>query len=117
MTAHHTIDDIGKSHGKYDMDRIGLFSEMPYMIGDKYNPPNTSLYKCKLFKWIIFKLFTVYNYDLCPVENNVRDLKKSQMYPSILKTKTGLQDAYFEPKFKRLYENEKWRPSGMSDKK
>jgi len=39
------------------------------------------------------------------------------MYPSILKTKTGLQDAYFEPKFKRLYENEKWKPSGMIDKK
>lgn len=43
MTAHHNFDDVGKSHGKYDMDRIGLFSEMPYMIGDKYNPPNTSL--------------------------------------------------------------------------
>lgn len=39
--------------------------------------------------------------------NDIRDMKKSQMYPSILKTKTGLQDAYFDPKFKRLFENEK----------
>lgn len=38
------------------------------------------------------------------------------MYPGILKTKTGLQDAYFDPKFKRLFENEKWQPqSGMSN--
>lgn len=39
--------------------------------------------------------------------NNIRDLKKSQMYPDILKTKTGLQDAYFDKQFKRLYENER----------
>jgi len=41
------------------------------------------------------------------------------MYPSTLKTKTGLQDAYFEPQFKRLYENEKWKPppTGLFDKK
>ncbi|XP_025200972.1 UPF0602 protein C4orf47 homolog [Melanaphis sacchari] len=83
MTA-RTFENIGKNHGKYDMDRIGLFSEMPYMIGDKYQP-------------LIIK-------------DNIRDLKKSQMYPSILKTKTGLQDAYFDPKFKRLFENEKWQP-------
>lgn len=43
MTARQTFDDIGKSHGKYDMERIGLFSEMPYMIGDKYNHANKSL--------------------------------------------------------------------------
>ncbi|XP_060863656.1 cilia-and flagella-associated protein 96-like [Metopolophium dirhodum] len=90
MTARPTFDDMGKSHGKYDMERIGLFSEMPYMIGDKY--PNK--------------------------KDNIRDLKKSQMYPSTLKTKTGLQDAYFEPQFKRLYENEKWKPppTGLFDK-
>lgn len=29
-------DIMGKKHGKYDMDRVGLFSEMPYMIDDKY---------------------------------------------------------------------------------
>lgn len=118
MTARQTSDDMGKSHGKYDMDRIGLFSEMPYMIGDKYNHPNISLYKCNLFKCMLFKHFNVYNYDLWPVENNIWDLKKSQMYPSTLKTKTGLQDAYFEPQFKRLYENEKWQPpSALFDKK
>lgn len=33
-----TNDDLGKKHGKLDMDRVGLFSEMPYMIGDKYQP-------------------------------------------------------------------------------
>lgn len=43
MTARQTFDDMGKSHGKYDMERIGLFSEMPYMIGDKYNHANKSL--------------------------------------------------------------------------
>jgi len=43
MTARQAIDDIGKSHGKYDMERIGLFSEMPYMIGDKYIHSNKSL--------------------------------------------------------------------------
>ncbi|CAH1710500.1 unnamed protein product [Aphis gossypii] len=91
MTA-RTFDNMGKNHGKYDMDRIGLFSEMPYMIGDKYQQPI--------------------------MKDNVRDLKKSQMYPGILKTKTGLQDAYFDPKFKRLFENEKWQPqSGMSNNK
>lgn len=40
------------------------------------------------------------------------------MYPSTLKTKTGLQDAYFDTTFKRLFENEKWQPqSGRFDKK
>ncbi|XP_060842831.1 cilia-and flagella-associated protein 96-like [Rhopalosiphum padi] len=91
MTA-FAFDNMGKNHGKYDMDRIGLFSEMPYMIGDKYH--------------------------LSIKKDNIRDLKKSQMYPSILKTKTGLQDAYFDPKFKRLFENEKWQPqSGQSNNK
>lgn len=31
------------------------------------------------------------------------------MYPDILKTKTGLQDAYFDRQFKRLFESEKWK--------
>lgn len=54
----YTSDDLGKSYGKYDMDRIGLFSEMPYMIGDKYNHSNISLYNCYLL-CSIFKNFTV----------------------------------------------------------
>lgn len=33
-------NDFGKKHGKYDMDRVGLFSEMPYMIDEKYKQPN-----------------------------------------------------------------------------
>lgn len=46
-------------------------------------------------------------------------MKKSQMYPGILKTKTGLQDAYFDQKFKRLFENEKWHSpfTGLSNRK
>jgi len=32
----NTYGDIGKKHGKYDMDRVGLFSEMLYMIDDKF---------------------------------------------------------------------------------
>jgi len=43
MTA-FAFDNMGKNHGKYDMDRIGLFSEMPYMIGDKYHLSIKSLY-------------------------------------------------------------------------
>lgn len=33
-------DEIGKNFGKYDIDRVGLFSEMAYMINDKYKPLN-----------------------------------------------------------------------------
>jgi len=47
--AMRVSDDMGKSHGKYDMDRIGLFSEMSYMIGDKYKRPIISLYNSHLF--------------------------------------------------------------------
>lgn len=43
--------------------------------------------------------------------NEIRDLKKAQMYSSASKTKTGLQDAYFDQKFKRLCENEGWKPA------
>ncbi|VVC36837.1 Protein of unknown function DUF4586 [Cinara cedri] len=78
-------DKMGKNHGKYDMDRVGLFAEMPYMINEKYKPID--------------------------ITKGTRDLKNSQMYPSILKTKTGLQDAYFDPKYKRLFENEKSKKS------
>lgn len=42
MPKPYTDDELGKKHGKYDMERIGLFSEMPYMIGDKYNGPDKS---------------------------------------------------------------------------
>lgn len=35
---------LGKKNGKYDMDRVGLFSEMPYMIGDKYKQPDRREY-------------------------------------------------------------------------
>lgn len=38
--------DFGKKYGKYDMDRVGLFSEMPYMIDEKYNRPNQSSRNC-----------------------------------------------------------------------
>jgi hypothetical protein len=31
------------------------------------------------------------------------------MYPSGVKTKSGVLDHYFDKKFKRLYENEKWK--------
>lgn len=57
------------------------------------------------------------NFDF--TDNGIRDMKKSQMYPGILKTKTGLQDAYFDQNFKRLFENEKWRPpnAGLSSTK
>lgn len=43
--ARDTSDRVlGKKHGKYDMDRVGLFSEMPYMIGDEYRRPDSSEY-------------------------------------------------------------------------
>lgn len=31
------------------------------------------------------------------------------MYPSGVKTKSGVLDQYFDKEFKRLYENEKWK--------
>lgn len=65
MTA-RTFDNMGKNHGKYDMDRIGLFSEMPYMIGDKYQQPIMSLYNHNFFRYIIFKylFYKILIYDL-----------------------------------------------------
>lgn len=33
-------EEPGKSFGKYDMDRVGLFSEMPYLINEKYKTFN-----------------------------------------------------------------------------
>lgn len=42
MPKLYSDHDLGKKHGKPDMDRIGLFSEMPYMIGEKYKQPNPS---------------------------------------------------------------------------
>lgn len=96
---------MGKKFGKYDMDRVGLFSEMPYMTGDKYSNKNGKCYlshfRCKI-NIILYVLIVLI------IVNDVRDLKNSQMYPGILKTKTGLQDAYFDKKYKRLFENEKW---------
>lgn len=44
MPKFDTDNDLGKKNGKLDMDRVGLFSEMPYMIGDKYKPIKIS--KC-----------------------------------------------------------------------
>lgn len=35
-------DGIGKKYGKYDVDRVGLFIEMPYMIDEKYKQPKKS---------------------------------------------------------------------------
>lgn len=42
MPKHYKDDELGKKHGKFDLERIGLFSEMPYMIADKYKDPEQS---------------------------------------------------------------------------
>ncbi|XP_050424674.1 UPF0602 protein C4orf47 homolog [Adelges cooleyi] len=84
MPKYDDANELGKKYGRIDMDRVGLFSEMPYLIGDKYKPVN--------------------------LIDGVRDMKKSQMLPGVLKTKTGLQDAYFDPEFKRIFEKEGWHP-------
>lgn len=44
MARYTSDENLGKKHGKYDMDRVGLFSEMPYMIGNKYKQPDSSEY-------------------------------------------------------------------------
>lgn len=36
MSPPRTYDDLGKKNGRYDMDRVGLFSEMPYLNGGPY---------------------------------------------------------------------------------
>ncbi|XP_054273435.1 UPF0602 protein C4orf47 homolog [Macrosteles quadrilineatus] len=73
-------EPLGYHHGRSDLERVGLFAEMEYMHGQPYTAPLT--------------------------HSGVRDLKKSQMYPGVPKWKTGLQDCYFDQKFKRIFEKE-----------
>ncbi|XP_075228202.1 cilia-and flagella-associated protein 96-like [Lycorma delicatula] len=65
-----------------DMERCGLFAEMSYLHGKGYNPPIRDI--------------------------KIRDLKGPQMNPGVPKVKTGLQDCYFDTKFKRIFEGEGW---------
>ncbi|XP_015717563.1 UPF0602 protein C4orf47 homolog isoform X1 [Coturnix japonica] len=70
------------AEGKTDMERIGLFSEMSYVsIGDNYVPRYMRPF-------------------------NEAAGKNKQMLSEGSKTKSGLQDGYFEPEFKRIFSGE-----------
>uniref|UniRef100_A0A1B6L650 Cilia-and flagella-associated protein 96 n=1 Tax=Graphocephala atropunctata TaxID=36148 RepID=A0A1B6L650_9HEMI len=73
-------EKFGHHYGRADMDRIGLFAEMSYMHGKGYTAPI--------------------------IHNEVRDKKTANMFPGVPKWKTGLQDCYFDQKFKRIFEKE-----------
>lgn len=40
------MDDLGQKFGKYDLERVGLFWEMPYMIDDPYVNRKISMCNC-----------------------------------------------------------------------
>lgn len=73
-------EPLGYHYGRADLERIGLFAEMEYMHGKGYTAPIT--------------------------HSDVRDMKNAQMHPGVPKWKTGLQDCYFDQKFKRIFEKE-----------
>uniref|UniRef100_A0A1B6FZX7 Cilia-and flagella-associated protein 96 n=1 Tax=Cuerna arida TaxID=1464854 RepID=A0A1B6FZX7_9HEMI len=73
-------EKFGHHYGRADMERIGLFAEMSYMHGKGYTAPI--------------------------IHNEIRDKKMAQMHPGVPKWKTGLQDCYFDQKFKRIFEKE-----------
>ncbi|KAK4873506.1 hypothetical protein RN001_015535 [Aquatica leii] len=69
------IVEQAHKYGKPDMERLGLFVEMPYLNGKGYTPAYA---KPKLFKGL-------------------------NMYPGGPKTKCGTQHGYFDDEFRRVF--------------
>jgi len=82
-------EPLGFSYGRRDLERVGLFAEMGYLHGKGYTAPNA--------------------------HSDIRDFKKPQMNPGVPKWKTGLQDCYFDNKFKRIFENEAYTNPYLMD--
>ncbi|XP_060520177.1 cilia-and flagella-associated protein 96-like [Cylas formicarius] len=83
-----TFDTLGNKYGKKDIERIGLFSEMPYMIGKGY---------------------------ISRVSRSPR-AKGKNILAGGPKTKTGSQDCYFDKEFKRLFVGEALKGRGRKRK-
>ncbi|XP_017784815.1 PREDICTED: UPF0602 protein C4orf47 homolog [Nicrophorus vespilloides] len=83
--------DLGKRYGKPDLERLGLFVEMPYMNGKKYVSP-----------------FEPPKYH-----------KGMTFLSGGYKSKNGTQHGYFEEEFKRLFEGEgiTWRKPKQTGRK
>lgn len=105
---------IGVNYGKRDMERIGLFAESGWLHGVPYISPHSCEYnlvrnnplscedKCCTFLSHVEQL-------LEPISDEFRDgaTKGRQMLSEGGKTKTGLQDCYFERgPYKRIFEKE-----------
>lgn len=73
-----TPTDLGNQYGKPDVERVGLFSELPYMNGKGYVSPFPK----------------------------PRPDKGRNIIGEGPKVKTGRQDCYFDKEFKRLFEGE-----------
>lgn len=83
---------VGWNYDKPDMARCGLFAEMNYLEGTKYNPRHNGKF-------------------------NVSAYEGLQMLPGGPKIKSGLQDAYFEPKFNRIFIKEAYTNNFQLERK
>lgn len=72
------MEEYAKRHGDYDLDRLGLFIEMPYLTYGKWQP------KKKPKKLVI----------------------NPPLYGSGWKSKCANQDGYFEEEYKRIFAGE-----------
>lgn len=58
----------------------------------------------KLLILFCFIIVCICHFAVADVD--IRDAKNAQMHPGVPKWKTGLQDCYFDQKFKRIFEKE-----------
>lgn len=90
------MTEMARKYGKHDLERLGIFVEMPYMNGKGYVSPFPSM--------IFIKLFTIQK--LISFFPEPKIYKGRNIMCEGRKSKNGTQHGYFDDTFRRLFEGE-----------